>query len=257
MKRIFYYILKAAVLVCWFIFLSFVYTFVLIATNGTEDSDVSTMLVAMFLAIMSIVLFRYYRSKKNQNRASPDEQTEITFEPVNSTKTSYVKNIVENTFLNVSGLPLDVKNKAIKALVKKLKESDIYFSKEEKADIQKLLEPYEWRWNEWDYWRQKFPSIGNPTILMSNNDVDASCDGSTLEQRNHILGMLMDTLAERSRVERERLENKEQGVSTLTNTVYEEERYAYNKAVCDSNKPFKVYEPCFPLNVVTKANIQL
>nr|DAI77875.1 MAG TPA: hypothetical protein [Caudoviricetes sp.] len=252
MKRLFYYILKAAVLVCWFIFLFFVYSFALFAINGTENSDVSTLLIAMFLSVMTIVIFRYVRANRKQNSDTQVVQSIKVEAPTKTNKNNYVKAVVDNTLSYVSGLPVDVRENMEKALVKKLKDS-LYLNKDDKKEIQSIVDPYEWRWNEWDYWRQKLSSMGEPTVLMSNNKVDATCSGATLDQRHHILGMLIDTLAERVRSEGDHLEAMKNGFPITLKPIYEEEKYTYSKALCDTNKTFKVYEPCFPLNVVSAA----
>lgn len=249
MKTFLYKLLHIAVILCWFLVLTFIYAGIFISNAGKEEGP-PLFIAAMGAAIITIVVFRYWRKKRKQNIETQELQPTKAASVVKTTKNNYVEAVVDNTLSYVSGLPVDVRENMGKALVKKLKDS-LYLNKDDEKEIQSIVDPYEWRWNEWDYWRQKLPSMGNPTVLMSNNKVDSSCSGATLDQRHHILGMLMATLAERVRSEGDRLDAMKNGFSITLKPIYEEEKYTYSKALCDTNKPFKVYEPCFPLNVVS------
>ena len=70
MKTLFYKLLHVAVLFCWFVVLTFIYTGIFISNAGKEEGP-PLFIAAMGAAIITIVCFRYWRKNRKQKQDMP------------------------------------------------------------------------------------------------------------------------------------------------------------------------------------------
>ncbi len=70
MKTFLYKLLHIAVILCWFLVLTFIYAGIFISNAGKEEGP-PLFIAAMGAAIITIVVFRYWRKKRKENQSAP------------------------------------------------------------------------------------------------------------------------------------------------------------------------------------------